>query len=90
MSNVQSKTVQYKKLIKLTRPSKRNQKRMCFGSLLKRRKSQNQKIEDYEDDVFVMELKDASNDSRPANFTASQSADRLICEVKLFSRFVIC
>ena len=33
---------------------------MCFGSLLKRRKSQNQKTEDYEDDVFVMELKDTS------------------------------
>ena len=55
---------------------------MCFGSLLKRRKSQNQKTEDYEDDVFVMELKDTSKDLRPANFTASQSADRLISEVK--------
>ena len=63
---------------------------MCFGSLLKRRKSQNQKTEDYEDDVFVMELKDTSKDLRPANFTASQSVDRLICEVKLFPRFVIC
>ena len=63
---------------------------MCFGSLLKRRKSQNQKTEDYEDDVFVMELKDTSKDSRPANFTASQSADRLISEVKIFSRFGFC
>ena len=55
---------------------------MCFGSLLKRIKSKN--TEDFEDDVFVMELKD-TKDSRPANFTASQSANKLLSEVRLFS-----
>ena len=55
---------------------------MCFGSLLKRIKSKN--TEDFEDDVFVMELKD-TKDSRPANLNASQSADQLLSEVGLFS-----
>ena len=55
---------------------------MCFGSLLKRIKSKN--TEDFEDDVFVMELKN-TKDSRPANLNASQSADQLLSEVGLFS-----
>ena len=58
---------------------------MCFGSFLKRRKSRNQNTEDYEDDVFVMELNDASKGSRPANFTSSKSANQLISEVRFFS-----
>ena len=49
---------------------------------MKRRKSKKNNNEDYEDDVFVMELK---KDSQPANFTSSKSPDLLISEVRLFS-----
>ena len=58
---------------------------MCFGSILKRRISKSQNTEDYEDDVFVMELKDTSKDVRQVSFTSSQSPDQLISEVRLFS-----
>ena len=52
---------------------------------MKRRKSKKNNNEDYEDDVFVMELKETSKDVRPVNFTSSQSPDQLISEVRLAS-----